>query len=207
MKSKLPEVRIKYGWLLEQATIVMNAKWGDGTPIRSYQEYTNIADKYWKWWEPNQEFIMNGICGILGLEFHQNTIDVYVAPWFNPISDPMVIGPAFKTKDGFINTLTHEMIHRLITDNTTYSYDHDFRSDWKDMFGDKHSANTLIHIPVHAVMKKLYIEVINRPDLLELDIENTKQYKDYAKAWEYVDEIGYEQIIQKLLNKSKSIKY
>lgn len=199
----IPQVRIKYAWLLANiASVVMNEKWGDGTPLRSFKQYEEIAARYEKWWRPYNDRILENICEILGLEFRQNIIDVNVAPWFSPISDPMTIGPAFKTADDLVNTLAHEMLHRLITDNTIYPYDYDFLSQWSEMFGDNHAQNTLIHIPVHAAMEALYVK-LGRADLLELDLKQTKQYKEYKDAWTYVKRVGYKEIIDKLTRASR----
>lgn len=199
MTKKLPEIRISYSWLLSgEASEIMNDKYGDGTPLRSIEEYETIVEKYVQWWSPLGTEILNGLCDVLQLEYRQNIIDIYVAPWFKPISDPMVIGPAFQSEDALINTLTHELIHRLLTDNTSINYQHDFLADWKAIFGDNHDFNTLVHIPVHAVMKKLYLDVIDRPDLLQLDIDNVSNNQPYARAWEYVNNNDYVELINKL---------
>lgn len=204
---KIPEVRIKYAWLLANtASVVMNEKWGDGTPLRSFKEYEKIATKYEKWWRPYNDQILNGICKVLDLRFRQNIVDVNVAPWFSPISDPMTIGPAFKEQDDLVNTLAHEMLHRLITDNTTYPYDYDFLSEWEGLFGKDHSRNTLIHIPVHATMEALYRDILHRPELIELDKKQVAEYKAYADAWKYVEKVGYKTIIKQLTDASARIK-
>lgn len=207
MVRKIPAVRIKYAWLLsDSASVVMNEKWGDGTPLRSFKEYEKIASKYEQWWQPYNDKIIKGICEILDLEFRQNIIDVYVAPWFNAISDPMVIGPALHNEDDLINTLAHEMLHRLLTDNTTYDYDYDLLTQWHGLFGQDHSMTALVHIPVHAAMEALYVDVLDRPDLLALDIKETSSYKPYANAWKYVKKVGYKKIINQLLAESKQMK-
>jgi hypothetical protein len=199
MKKKIPEIRISYSWLLSgQASEIMNDKYGDGTPLRTFEEYEAIVEKYDTWWSAIGTEILNGLCDILQLEYRQNIIDVYVAPWFSPISDPMVIGPAFHSQNTLINTLTHELIHRLLTDNTSTDYEHNFLADWKIIFGDEHEFNTLVHIPVHAVMKRLYLDVINRPDLLQYDIEDVSNNKPYAQAWDYVNDNDYVELIDKL---------
>lgn len=199
MSVTIPKIRIKYAWLLSgEASVVMNEKYGDGTPLRTSDEYVKVTEQYETWWRPHNDKVLYGLCNILGLEFRQNVIDVNVAPWFNPISDPMVVGPAFVSEDALVNTLTHELIHRLLTDNTSTDYYHDFLSDWETLFGSDHNKKTLIHIPVHAVMKSLYIDTINRPDLLEYDIRETKHNKPYADAWEYVQKNDYDDIVRKL---------
>jgi len=199
MAKQIPLVRIKYAWLLSgSASVIMNEKYGDGTPLGTSNEYVKIAQKYEEWWRPFNDRILNGICDILNLEFSQNIIDVYMAPWFSPISDPMVIPPIYRSPDMLINTVTHELIHRLLTDNTSVAYGHNFVSDWKALFGDHHEWKTIVHIPVHAVMKKLYLDVLNRPDLLALDIEKVEKNKPYRDAWTYVNTNDYVAIIDKL---------
>lgn len=183
----------------------MNEKFGDGTPLRSFDEYAAIARKYEKWWRPYNDTVMHGICDILELRFRQNIIDVYVAPWFWPISDPMILGPAFKNKDYFLTNLIHEMLHRLITDNTTYDYYFDFLAQWKKMFGKNLAFNTLVHIPVHAALEAVYRDVLKRPELIELDFEDQND-EDYINSWKYVQKVGYKKIIAQLKEAKKEIK-
>lgn len=199
--TNIPKVRIEYSFLLsDNASEGLNKLWGDGTPLRSFEYYENIAKKYQDWWDSGGEGILEALCKITGLKFYQNTIDVHVAPWFYAFSSPMVLGVQFETKDELVNTLTHEIIHRLLTDNTTYSNNYDFLELWKSMFGGDHSWNTLVHIPVHAFMQELYVDELGRPDLLELDKESIKSHgdKDYIAAWDYVEKQGYKNITDKL---------
>jgi hypothetical protein len=128
---------------------------------------------------------------------------VYVVPWFNAISDPMIIGPAFKTQDALMDTLTHELLHRLLTDNDRRDPTHDFLKDWEKLFG-KHPFNVLVHIPVHAVMNKIYVDVLQRPELVDYDIKSLSDSPDYLAAWDYVKDVGYEKIILKLAKQYKA---
>lgn len=198
MRANIPKVRFKYGWLVAGETShVLNDTWGDGTPLRSDKEYFEITKKYEEWWRQDGDTILTAMTEVLGLQFHQSEIDIYVVPWFNAISDPMIIGPAFPNQDELVNTLTHELLHRLLTENTITDYTHDYLSGWKELFGDL-EFNTLVHIPVHAAMKKVYLDKINRPDLLDLDKQLVKDNPPYAAAWAYVDDKGYDEIINKL---------
>src|SRR5919199_1161053 len=88
----------------------------------------------------------------LGSSFRQNIIDVYIAPWFHAFSDPLVIGVT-KEPDVFVDTLTHELLHRLLTDNTTIPYETDLIAEWRKLFGNNHNFKVLVHIPVHAIHK------------------------------------------------------
>lgn len=199
MASNIPDIRIKYAWLLAgEASAVMHEKYGEGKPLAPFEHFQGVADKYHAWWSPHSHDILHGICDILDLEFRQNIIDVYVAPWFRPISDPLVIGPAFRSQDSLVNTITHELIHRLLTDNTVVPYGHNFVESWEGLFGNDHTKSALVHIPVHAVMKKLYLDVINRPELFELDMNETLDNIPYVSAWKYVNGNDYSEIVASL---------
>jgi hypothetical protein len=199
--TKIPKVRFEYSFLLsEQASEGLNTLWGDGTPLESSEYYTAVAEKYENWWKGDNDAVLHGLCKLTGLTFYQNTIDVHVAPWFYAFSSPMVLGVRFQTKDELVNTLTHEIIHRLLTDNTVYDVTYDFVALWQSMFGDDVPWNTLVHIPVHALMQELYLDVIDRPDLLTLDKESLTESTadDYIAAWDYVDQHGYKTITDKI---------
>lgn len=199
MTPRIPEVRITYGWLLAGVTAdALREKHDYDDRLGSFDELTEVANKYEAWWRPYNDKVLGGIVEITGLEFRQNIIDVYVSPWFSPISDPMVIHPAFMTQDALVNILSHELIHRLLTDNTSVDYDDRQLPAWRNAFGPHLDDRTIVHIPVHSILKKLYIDVLQEPSLCELDIERTKDWSTYADAWSYVNEHGYEKIILKV---------
>mgnify|MGYP000046383494 CR=1 FL=1 len=197
-KLRLPEIRIKYAWLLSNAASVpMNELYGKGEPLLDAEEYFKIADRYKKAWKPYEKKILKGMCDLFGLEFRQNIIDVSIAPWFRAFSDPMVIGVIFSDEE-FVVCLTHELLHRLLTDNTKLDYDIDLVEPWRQMYGKQYSHITLVHIPVHAGVKAILLDVLNRPDLLKKEIDNSKDSAGYKEAWEYVEKNDYNEIIKKL---------
>lgn len=199
MQQQAPTIRFKYGWLIAgEASSTLNDVMGDGTPLRSYDEYEAVAKKYQDWWSPVGDQILQNLQNILKINFSQSEIDVYVVPWFNAISDPLILGPAFRTQDELINTLTHELIHRLLTENNVTDFDYSYIPAWKRLFGD-HEFNTLVHIPVHAVMKTLYTKHLGRPDLVELDKQLVKDNDPYVDAWSYVDRHGDSTVLHKLI--------
>lgn len=53
-------------------------------------------------------------------------------------------------------------------------------------------------------MKKLYLDAIDRPDLLKLDIDSVRHNPPYVAAWEYVENNDYAKIVDDLAISKKS---
>lgn len=207
MSSNLPSIRIKDAWLLrENASVHLNELWGDGEPLRSDEEYEEIVRKYIKAWKPYEQKILHGMCELLDLEFKQNVIDVYIAPWFFAFSDPLVIGVTSKP-DRFIDILTHELLHRLLTDNTVVNSKSPLADEWKRLFGKQPSFTALVHIPVHAVQKAIILDILREPKRLKRDIEHHQNgnHKPYIDSWNYVESHDYRRIIEDLKHSYKNI--
>lgn len=202
---KYPEIRIKYGYLLSDNTSqYLNELWGDGTPLRSPEEYEEIVETYQKVWQPYEAKILKGMCDTLGLSFRQDIIDVYIAPWMNAYSDPMVIGVTF-TPERFIEVFTHELIHRLLTDNNQSRYDTDYVKEWQKLFSKEHDWNALVHIPVHATLQAVFEDVLGEPKRISHDKKLCKQWPAYDAAWEYVEKTGHKKIIKQLKESYKTL--
>jgi hypothetical protein len=200
MIKSYPEIRIKYAWLLANATSEpLRKHWDPSQTTRSAEECEEIAQKYREFWLPYENKILRSMTDVIGLEFHANIIDIYVAPWFYAFSDPLVLGVVFDTQEKLVSALTHELLHRLFMDNRT-SDDGKTIEEWEKLFG-KHEFVTLVHIPVFAMMHAIFIDQINEPALLKYEKLGTKEYKD---AWDYVEKNGYKEIIEKLKNSYKN---
>jgi hypothetical protein len=200
MKNPIPEIRIKDAWLLrENASRHLHELWGKDKTLADDDWMEKRVADYRKAWKPFEKQILTSMTDLLDLSFRQNIIDVHIAPWFNAFSDPMVIG-VMKEPDQFVDILTHELLHRLLTDNTSIPHETMILVEWQKLFGKEHTFGTLVHIPVHAVHKAIYLDVLNAPERLERDIAGIKKYKatDYINAWDYVDKHGYLEIIEKL---------
>lgn len=199
----IPEIRIKDAWLLrENVSQHLHQLWAqEGEQLAGDAWMRKRVAAYSRAWQPYKAKVLAGMCQVLNLSFRQNIIDVYIAPWFKAFSDPLVIG-VIQPPDEFIDTMTHELLHRLLTDNTAVPADTQLLAEWQKLFGKQHSFDTLIHIPVHAAHKAVYLDVLDEPKRLERDIERSQKYKaaDYVKAWEYVEQNGYQEIIEKLKN-------
>ena len=196
----LPVVRIKDAWLLrENASQHLHELWGKDSPLADDDWMEKRVADYRKAWKPYEEKVLSAMTELLGLSFRQNIVDVHIAPWFRAFSDPMVIG-VMKEPEEFVDILTHELIHRLLTDNTATPHDTPYLDEWQKLFGNEHTFGMTVHIPVHAVHKAIYLDVLEEPERLKRDVENNKQFEatDYIGAWDYVDEHGYKEIISQL---------
>jgi hypothetical protein len=198
--DELPVIRIKDAWLLRQnASKHLHELWGKDKVLADDEWMEKRVKEYQDAWKPLEQKILTAMTDILGLSFRQNIIDVNIAPWFGAFSDPMVIG-VMREPDVFVDTLTHELLHRLLTDNTSVSYETMLRDEWQKLFGKNHTFGTVVHIPVHAVHKAIYLDVLKDPKRLERDVAENNKYNaaDYVNAWEYVNTHGYKEIIKKL---------
>lgn len=197
-----PQIRIRDGWLIrENVSRHLHELWGKDSTLIDSEGMDKVVEQYIAAWKPYEDKIVKGMCRLLDLEFRQNFIDVYIAPWFAALSDPLIIGIK-GSPDEFIDTLTHELLHRLLTDNTKVSYDAPLINVWEQLFGSKHTFGALVHIPVHAVHKAIYLDALKEPARLKREVDRlrsmSKNTSDYIEAWEYVEENDYNDLIKKL---------
>lgn len=200
-----PLVRIQYSWLLAEGAskaleLQATGKADDNIPHEEYQAKTT---EYRSAWAAYQAKILPGISEAVGLEFRRPIIDISTAPWFIPISDPVVIN--FRDEpDQFIDTLTHELFHVLFTDNHIMTlHDSDgskspLLKEWQRMFGEIDDFNMLVHIPAHAGLKYIYQDVLKQPRRLRRDIKMCQEWPSYKAAWDYVETHDYKKILAQL---------
>ena len=212
---KYPKIVIKDAWLLrENASKHLHELWAG--PEDKLAEDDWMAEKvkaYQDAWRPYEQKILKGMCDIYGIEFKQNIIDVYIAPWFSAFSDPLVIGVMYEP-DVFVDTLAHELLHRLFTCNNIISVSERpgvLLKAWKKAVPGRLDDNTRIHIPVHAGLKELYLDVLRQPMRLDRDIAASASVKEpwmetYKQAWDYVNLHGYKEINSKVAQLYKDIK-
>ena len=197
---KHPAIRIYDSFLLNNAVVPLLRPQLDaaGRGIEAEPEFIEVkADEYRTAWAPYEPQIVPAMCDVLGVEFAQNVIDAYVAPFAYSFSNPMVISTKH-SGDRFIEVFTHELSHRLLTDNDKYRpglFDWRLLDSWIAMFGAEHSRVTHVHIPVHALLEHIFIDILKEPARLKRDKEITRQYPDYHNAWKYVEEVGYKKIL------------
>lgn len=202
MTRKYPEIRFKNPWLLMKTLDpVLRPAYAatDDENLLSSEFILGRIERYENAWRPLEEKMLVGMCDAFNLEFRQNVIDIYVAPFRTSFSDPMVISTKVSA-DVVGNVIAHELLHRLLTDNTSHKYEgaEEASERLASIFGGEHDKVTLFHIGVHAGLKALYLDVLGDSARLRWDIEKCWQYPSYKEAWDYVELHGYRQIIAQL---------
>lgn len=201
--TELPEIRLSFSPMLydfvSRDAYKIHAKEWDGIPsMEACEEWT---ENYRQAWAEYEEKILRGITEALGVQFRQPIIDAHTAPGIRAMSDPLILNFMFYP-DQFVDSLTHELIHVLLTDNDKYSLKDTVATTrldtaWTKMFGT-HDFETLVHIPVHALHKYIYLDVLNEPDRLERDKKTAAEDPAYVRAWEYVENHNYHELIAQL---------
>lgn len=194
----IPEIRIQYAKYLDPYFRSLFKYNQEAGLIKSEAEYPDAEWITRRVEEYNQEWlsrtsVLEYLQKILELDFHQATIDVYVVGQMKgAISTPITSSsqlPATK----YIDVLTHEIIHRLIGDNQQQI---NLETILQTLFPSETDL-CKVHIIVHALMKKVYLEFLKEPERLIANKDRDQKAPDYMKAWEIVDTIGEDNIISK----------
>jgi hypothetical protein len=194
----LPAIRIKFGFFLEPIFEAHHKTEHPEWKSPPEDEVYKKVDQFREAWKLREAKIVQGLVDTLGLEFYQNVIDVFIVSGMRGgFSSPMVIS-SHPEPDRFVDILTHELTHRLISDNTK-------KIEWKalhqEQFPDVKETLVLNHIFVHAVHKNIYLEVLSEPYRYERDLARCENFPAYKEAWRIVNEVGYQNIINSFKSK------
>lgn len=213
MQKKLPEIRINFAWLLYTVSRTLGESRHKGeVKIPSFEESERLTEAYRQEWSKYEKKLLSAMGDALDLSFYKPVIDVSIAPYFIPQSDPLILS-FYHKPDRFVDVLAHELLHILLTDNNKLSIKErpkkvDLMSRWQKLYGKDHDFNTLVHIPVYAVQKYLFLDVLKEPKRLERDVEEVKTYQNgeaYTAAWDYVNKTDYQQLIAELKHMYKEV--
>lgn len=204
--TKTPEIRINFSHLLYSVSRDLDRLYSpDESKLASPEECEEWTRAYRAEWEKHESKLLTAITEILDTEFYREVIDVSLAPYFIPQSDPLIMH--FRNDpDAFVDALTHELIHIILTDNNKIQINAhqnkvDLLAEWQKLFGKEHDFKTLIHIPVHAVHKGIYLDYLHDESRYSRDIERARELKNgegYVRSWQYVNKHGYKGIVDQL---------
>lgn len=197
IESIQPKVRIEYGKFLDPIFLAYMKHEKGQTIFLSHEEVEGKIISYRNEWRRFEEHVLTGLQELLKLNFNQNIIDVYVVTSHErAFSNPMVI-PAKYDADIFVDTLTHEIIHRIISDNAQGI---NFGPIFKDMFPDQ-TILSRNHIFVHAVHSYIYLDILKDEQRLRRNIsryDTVPENNTYRISWKVVLEKGYQAVLKDL---------
>lgn len=190
-QKREPEIIIQYGRLIDPVFTfycqnnpdLKKFGWDKWTPPTK-EEIDKRIKAYKEEWEKYN--IVKEISNCLGLSFKRDVIDVYIVSGVSRSSShPIIIKSSFTPKE-FVVTLTHELIHRILTINKIP----------KVVFDPDESDTTNNHVIVFAVLKKILNE-----ELWNINIKPSSKHpsKEYARALELAEEIGPDKVIKMMI--------
>lgn len=189
---------MEYGWHLDNTFTDFYEQIPDreekGYTVQNREEVKEKISLFETEWKKYEEKILESICRILGLEFYKKVIDVYiVGAYKKAFSTPMVISAKYEP-DLFVDIITHELLHVLLTDNDKNV---SVGEIWKEMFPEAIDRTSLNHVLVHAVHKQIYLDTLNTPERFERDLKRCGKWPSYNDAWNIVEKEGYLNIIER----------
>ena len=201
---KIPRIEFVYSPIYQEVMLPRGAKYKESFKYET-KKFIKKAEKYWK---KNEKKILKYITNITRIKWKDNLIKCYVLRkcYLSGISHPLTISIETIKKNHrvkidktrFIDILTHEIIHNLLTQDSSFeAYLKKLKKKYRKL-----SDRTIIHILVHAIHKAIYLKYFNR-FRLNRDVKICQKRRDYAKAWEIVNKYGYENIIKEIKNYKK----
>lgn len=167
-------------------------------------EFLNAVKKDW---ESVENKVFDKLEEFSSIKWKNKKINCYVVEKSEhmPISDPLTIPIKLivgdeeyeLTKERFVDMLVHEIIHNLFIQNE--NLDDYFNFLIEDKYKDE-DLNTAIHVPVHALHKKLFLEIFGE-ERMEEEIENCNYHPAYKRSWEIVNSEGEDNILEELRKK------
>lgn len=200
----IPKVKFEYSWPYDAfwkdyAKKYPNKMVGNKS---SYKEIRKYIKKIEKIWEKEGKKILKEISNTTGLKWKNKKITCYIVGDCVPFSDPLTMPIISTTKypNWFIDTLTHELIHRLIARDNNFN-EHELIDKVYKKYR-KENINTRNHILIHAIHKEIYLKLFGK-ERLERNIRVMQFLQPYRRSWQIVEKEGHENIIEKIRKLNK----
>lgn len=191
----LPRIEFRRSWIYDQMLIPLRRGKHKEQPVTHAQFNRQIKklDAYWNSGEGKK--ILREMSQILKLPWREKTIVCYVTWGVIPFSDPVTIN-YFKDFTTSIDVLTHELIHRLWSEEENWTL---IEPAWKRLQKQQKNIDntTRSHFPLHAVHQHLLLKFFGEKRLNRE--KQAVQKPHYLKSWEIVGELGYKNIINTLI--------
>jgi hypothetical protein len=193
--SNLPKIRIQFGNLLyntlSKDVFDLKSKEHDLT-FPEAEDVKSRVEEYKRAWEEKEPMLLKAMTQVLEIDFFQNAIDVYVAPFMPVLSDPLIINTR-REPDSFVDGLSHELLHRLLDDSVQ---EIPYGKILNKLFPEE---NQMVrnHVIIFSVLKYLFLDILKEPYRLERKINFHQKSPHYKRAWEIVEADDYKALIEK----------
>lgn len=146
-------------------------------------------------WKKTGKKLASDISKITGLKWHQKEINCYLILGKVSFSDPMTIGTDHKSIIDTIDAVTHELIHRILSEKENWAK---IKKGWQELMKEYEEYNqvTKTHIVVHAIHSLILEKHFGKIRVKRQAAVVQKQ--PYLKSWEIVFSAGAETIVKKL---------
>lgn len=196
-KTILPRIEFKYSWIYDDVLKELDKPPKDrrrfsSRRIEGYMKSVELL------WGKRGKAILQELSKVTKLSWKEKKIPCYVVTWSRPFSDPLTVS-VWKSKDYFLDILTHELIHRLFIQegnvkrtNSVWNY---FLKKYKN-----ESYNTCIHIPLHAIHEHIFRTLFDEKRLVR-EYKIVKKWREYKRSWDIVRKEGYKNIIRQFVDR------
>lgn len=201
---KVPKVNLRYSWIYDQHWRMVyqtdEPRHNKRYPYPTQKRIKKYLQALQFEWRKHEKKLLTEMCRVTGLPWKVEQIPCYMVGRCIPFSDPLTL-PVYRTINGAVDTLTHELIHCLFQQPGAPRL---MQKYWNqvDRIYSKDSSNAQGHILVHAVHQHLFLKYFSEARL-HADQEVLKHLPDYRRAWEIVEQEGYKKIIAELRKKVK----
>ncbi|MEK6884046.1 MAG: hypothetical protein AABY22_30735, partial [Nanoarchaeota archaeon] len=166
----ISKIRFRYSWIYDQnyrnsPKIQENLK-SQGKEYPSTKNIFNYIKKIEPLWKRHEKIVLKEISKLTGLSWREKEVLCYLIGFGRPFSDPLTLR-LYDNKKDFIDTLIHEMIHQIQTQNQIIN------RKWKEYIEKKYKKETQTtrnHLLVHSVHYKIYLKLNWIKDLQYINI-------------------------------------
>lgn len=197
-----PKIIFKYSWIYDK-------NWEEWIKVykKNIQKYPsakqiqNYIKKVENLWSKDEKKVLTALQNITSLKWKSKYIQCYIVGRCIPFSDPLTLSVYDKNPDCFIDTLIHELIHQLFTQNGNFEQS---KKAWnyirRKYKYESHRAKT--HIPLFAIYSYIYMKFYEERRL-QMSIKSIISLPAYKKAWDIVQKVGYQNIIREFRKRMK----
>jgi len=192
----MPKIEFVYSNVYDDryrsSEIIQNILKEQNKKYPSKNKITRYISRVEKIWRKQEKKILIEIAKITNLKWKEDKIKCYVIGSGRSFSDPLTL-KIFDNLNDFIDTLTHEMIHQIQSQNR------DKYQKWHKYVDETYKKETELtkrHIFLHAVHKKLYLNLFDKKRL-KRNIKRDYTKPDYKRSWEIVEKEEHDNIIKR----------